>query len=499
MAAALALALTLASAAAPPVVAVEAPTPVLRGALALALVDDGAVVVPVAADASVTLRVLADGSGLQLASIGASERAATVAAGTPALVELEAVNRALALVRATPARAAEPAAAVFLDVDDRAQAAVGAGARLAELLAAALLDAGAPLADTTLAVERLCVVATASELSLSWGTTSTRCDGRQMGVARAGMSPTGVIGDALRLRGAAAPARPWRSGGDAVPGEGSVAVATSPGRLAAARAPGSASAVAASAPDAPPTGPVTSPAAQPAAVTSVVGPSRSSSSASSPSSPAAEGHAGKTAPPGAAPSPSPGGTAAATVAPQPSAANAGGPSLDVRLGALGRPLAVDPLLDVQLTWPLWRAQGVGPVGWASFTGALEPLPLAEVSLAGGVGGVWRVADELRLSAALVAGGSAHGWRYAGNDAGVAFDALLAAPLTLAWQPGPFGASLALTPGAVTRGRSHQIQGEVAWQRGAIFLGISAGLTWDIPTAGGPVENSVGSPRGEGDG
>lgn len=478
MTAALALALTLWGAADPPVVAVEAPTPLLRGALALALVDDGAVAVPSRDDAGVLLRVLADGEGLQLATIGASERAGTVAPGTPALMELEAVHRGLALVRATPARATTPPAALFLDVDDRALAEPGPDARLAELLASALLDAGAPLADARVAAERLCVVATAAELVLSWGSTAAHCDGRQMGVARAGMSPDAVIGDALRLRDAAAPARPWRVAGAAEP----------------AVAPVTSSSVAPLAPPA-----HEQPAAPVAELPSVAAP------------------AAMAAPPtSAAVSPPPAPPTGAPVAPvrdDPSAAPAGvvagaargappggvAPSLDLRVGAFGRPMAVDPVIEAAMVWPLWMPLGVGPAAWLAASGALDPLPLAEVALAGGLGGAWRILDDVHASASVVAGGFAHGWSYAAGDAGIAFDAIVAAPLALSWRPGPVGVSLGVSPGAMTRARSHQIQGEVAWQRGALFLGITAGLTWDIPAGRDAVEKSPAMPRGDSDG
>lgn len=483
MAAALALALTLASGAAPLMVAVDAQEPVLRGALALALVDDGVVVVPDAAGAAVVLRVLADGAGLQLASIGASERAATVAAGTPALVELEATQRALALVHATPPRTVDAPAAIFLDVDDRAPSSTGSGGRLAELLAAALLDALVPLAEPMRAAERLCVVATEGELTISWGTTSARCDGRQMGLARAGLSPSSAVGDALRLRDAAAPARPWRSGG-------ALASLTEPGGAAT------------STPSGPPAAP---PAAPPADALASVAPPTAAPPAEAPPTGAPPTAALPTAapptaaPPTAAPPPSTAtGTAAAAVAAE-VAAEAATPSLDVRVGALGRLLAVDPFLDAQLVWPLSRELGLGPAAWLALNGAAAPVPLLELWLAGGAGGAWQVAPDVTITAALVAGAAAHGWRYAGSDAGIAFDALVAAPVAISWRPGPLGASLALTPGALTRSRDHLIQGEPVWQRSAVFLGISAGLTWDIPATGGRVENSGASLRGEGDG
>lgn len=479
MTAALALAFTLWGAADSPVVAVDAPTAVLRGALALALVDDGAVVVPSGVEAGITLRVLVDGDGLQLATIGTSERAGTVAPGTPALVELEAVHRGLALVQATPPRAITPPAALFLDVDDRALAASGADARLAEVLAAALLDAGAPLADPQVAAERLCVVANASELVLSWGTTAARCDGRQMGVPRADLSPAAVIGDALRLRSAAAPPRPWRSTDAAVS-------APAPATVDAPGLPATAPVVVdvPSAPALPPSSsdPLPSPVVSTAPSPSVVPP------------PARD----------APPSPAAGGTVSATPAARDavvraSSSAATAPSLDVRVGALGRLTAVDPVIDAELVWPLWSTYGVGPAAWLAASGALDPLPLAEVALAGGVGGVWRIADDIQVSATVVAGAFAHGWRFAEGDAGLAFDALAAAPLSVSWRPGPLGASLAVAPGVMTRARSHEIQGEVAWQRGAAFLGISAGLTWDIPAGREPMEKSNASPRGEGDG
>lgn len=481
-------------AAASPVVAVDAADPVLRGALALALVEDGAVVVPASADAGVTLRALSDGAGLQLAALGASERAAAVAAGAPALVELEAIHRAIALVRATPPRPAEAPAAVFLDVDDRA-AAVAASPRLAESLAAALLDAAVPLAAPAQARERLCVMATASELTLSWGSSAARCEGRQMGVARASLSPRSVVDDALRLRDAAAPARPWRLGSGALASGASSQPALVDASSAAA---------------------TTTIAASPAASAPVDAPPLAAPPLAAPPQAEAVPASDTPAAPGPAPSAlvdAPRVESALVEAPPvesavaPPAGSGPGPSLDVRLGALGRPVAVDPLLEAELRWPLswpadWpllREQGVGPAAWLAFTGALEPLPLAELALGGGVGGAWRLGDEVELGGALVLGALFHGWRYASDDAGVALDALAAAPLSLSWRPGPFGATLALTPGLASRARAHQIQGVASWERGALFLGISAGLTWDIPAGGGAVENLPAHPRGEGDG
>lgn len=486
-------------AAASPVVAVDAADPVLRGALALALVEDGAVVVPASADAGVTLRALSDGAGLQLAALGASERAAAVPAGAPALVELEAIHRAIALVRATPPRPAEAPAAVFLDVDDRA-AAVAASPRLAESLAAALLDAAVPLAAPAQARERLCVMATASELTLSWGSSAARCEGRQMGVARASLSPRSVVDDALRLRDAAAPARPWRLGSGALTSGASLPPALVDASPAAATTTIAASPAASTPVAAPPL------AAPPLAAPPLASPPLAAPPLAAPPLAEAVPASDTPATPGAAPG-------ALVEAPPvesavaPPAGSGPGPSLDVRLGALGRPVAVDPLLEAELRWPLswpadWRLlreQGVGPAAWLAFTGALEPLPLAELALGGGVGGAWRLGDEVELGGALVLGALFHGWRYASDDAGVALDALMAAPLSLSWRPGPFGATLALTPGLTSRARAHQIQGVASWERGALFLGISAGLTWDIPAGGGAVENLPAHPRGEGDG
>ena len=505
--AAASLLLPLWVASAPLVVAVDAADPVLRGAVALALVEDGAVVVAGSAESAVLLRALSDGAGLQLATVGASERAATVAGGAPALMELEAIHRALALVRATPPRPAEPPAAIFLDVDDRA-AAVAASPRLAESLAAALLDASVPLAPPAHAAERLCVVATASELTLSWGNSAARCDGRQVGVARAGLSPRGVVDDALRLRDAAAPPRPWRSGGAAVSGPAASSTPTATATPASAPllkdGPGATalSATASSATASSATAPIpTALAAPPSSAPASTAPA---STAPAPSAPASSAPA-STAPASTAPvSTAPVSTATvstATVAsPRRSAREL---AVDARVGALGRPLALDPLVELELRWLPWRGVAAGPVVWLASSGAVEPLPILELAAGGGVGGSWSVADDVDLGAALVLGGLAHGWRYSGDDAGIAFDALLAAPLTLGWTPawlgGAWGASLALTPGALTRSRTHQIQGVASWERGALFLGISAGLTWDISASRGAMENSSAPPRGVGDG
>ncbi|MCC7112077.1 MAG: hypothetical protein IT382_22470 [Deltaproteobacteria bacterium] len=485
--AAASLLLPLWVASAPLVVAVDAADPVLRGAVALALVEDGAVVVAGSAASAVLLRALSDGAGLQLATVGASERAATVAGGAPALMELEAIHRALALVRATPARPAEAPAAIFLDVDDRA-AAVAASPRLAESLAAALLEASVPLAPPAHAAERLCVVATASELTLSWGKSAARCDGRQMGVARAGLSPRGVVDDALRLRDAAAPPRPWRSGSAAVSGPAVPPTLTATATPASAPLPkdgpgATASSATAPIPTAPiPTAPIPTapiPTASAAPVSTAPVSMAAVSTAPAPTAPA---------------------STATVASPRRSAREL---AVDARVGALGRPLALDPLVELELRWLPWRGVAAGPVVWLASSGAVEPLPILELAVGGGVGGSWSVADDVDLGAGLVLGGLAHGWRYSGDDAGIAFDALLAAPLTLCWTPawlgGAWGASLALTPGALTRSRAHQIQGVVSWARGALFLGISAGLTWDISASRGPVENSSAPPRGVGDG
>ena len=485
--AAASLLLPLWVASAPLVVAVDAADPVLRGAVALALVEDGAVVVAGSAESAVLLRALSDGAGLQLATVGASERAATVAGGAPALMELEAIHRALALVRATPPRPAEPPAAIFLDVDDRA-AAVAASPRLAESLAAALLDASVPLAPPAHAAERLCVVATASELTLSWGNSAARCDGRQVGVARAGLSPRGVVDDALRLRDAAAPPRPWRSGGAAVSGPAASSTPTATATPASAPllkdGPGATalSATASSATASSATAPIP---------TALAAPPSSAPASTAPAS---------TAPVSTAPVSTATVSTATVASPRRSAREL---AVDARVGALGRPLALDPLVELELRWLPWRGVAAGPVVWLASSGAVEPLPILELAAGGGVGGSWSVADDVDLGAALVLGGLAHGWRYSGDDAGIAFDALLAAPLTLGWTPawlgGAWGASLALTPGALTRSRTHQIQGVASWERGALFLGISAGLTWDISASRGAMENSSAPPRGVGDG
>lgn len=174
-------------------------------------------------------------------------------------------------------------------------------------------------------------------------------------------------------------------------------------------------------------------------------------------------------------------------------------SVDLRLGALGRVLALDPVLGAEVFVPV--SSGWGGFGVVDVTGAVDAVLVAEGLVV--VGAAWSVdlvaGSRLRVGAG--AGLWLHGWRFSDTDFGVAFDPAVALPVSFAVPlTDELGLTLNATAGALTRSRIHRIGSEAVWERGAVFLAISGGLTFDFlsgPEKAPPVENSGGLARGEG--
>jgi hypothetical protein len=170
----------------------------LAGALALAFVDDGIVVVAHPDEASHTLIVAARGAGLSITCVGAESLHDEVAPGPAALVVLDARQRAVVLLRRTPPRDA----AVAGDVVEPALLDRGGDGHLVEDVAGALLSSGVGLAPGDVAVERLCLEAGADEVSLGWqGPRRVCAEGVRLGFARTPDAGARLVAEALRLRG----------------------------------------------------------------------------------------------------------------------------------------------------------------------------------------------------------------------------------------------------------------------------------------------------------
>lgn len=176
----------------------------LTGSLALALVDDGFEVTGDPQEATHDIAVApGDGGGFVLTCVGAEPRGATVAAGPPALVEVELRHRVASLARTTPARPARAARPVVaVEIVDRGTPSMLAE-RLRDRTASALLEAGLTLGPPERAPERLCVAADVDLVTLSWGGTGARCDGRPVAIARPDLVARVLVAEALRLRDAA--------------------------------------------------------------------------------------------------------------------------------------------------------------------------------------------------------------------------------------------------------------------------------------------------------
>lgn len=414
-----------------PRVLVRADDEAVAGALALALVDQGMIVTPDPADATHELTAAPRDGGWVVTCVGAGSNGASVAPGPPALVELELRHRAASLVRSTPPGGVRDAgvgdhARVTFQMTDRG-AVARTGERLAERVARGLLDAGVSLAPPERAAERLCVDATADLMTVSWGGTAERCDGRPVDVARQGLVPRLLVAEALRLRAAVPPQE----------NEGRALVVDAPS------------------PD--------------------------------------------PAPANDAPATSGGALSMTRGADGPRAVVSAG------LGALGRALAVDPLVTADAVFPLFA--GLGPAFLVDGSGSLAPLPIGEALVGAGVGGVFPLGgllggpfgEVVRLRAAVVGGAFTHGWWFDGTDAGFAFDPAFAVPVAVDVALGDrLALAIGAQAGAVGRSRIHEIGGEIRWERGAVFAAISLGLTFDTDPSPPAVENSRALARGEAD-
>ena len=134
------------------------------------------------------------------------------------------------------------------------------------------------------------------------------------------------------------------------------------------------------------------------------------------------------------------------------------------------------------------------------TGVASPVLVAEGLIAIGPAFSVDLAAGSRLRVGAGGGLWLHGWRFSNTDFGVAFDPAVAVPVSFAVPlTDQLGLSLGATLGAQARARIHRIGSEAVWERGAVFLVISGGLTFDFlsrPKRAPPVENSDGLARGE---
>jgi hypothetical protein len=413
----------------------------LSGAIALYLVDDGAIVTPDALEATHDVTIASRDGGYVVTCLGAETRGALVNAGTPALVELELRQRVASLVRGTPARAAAegPGARISVDVVDKR---AGDDARLAGRTARAFLDAGLSLAPLEHADERLCVDAGVTTVTIAWG---PRCEGRPVGLARADLAPRVVVSEALRLR-------------DAAP-------------------------LAAPAPRAPP--PVADLPERAAERPRRVDDERSSAPATPPAPVPAGAQAAPVAP---APDPGPGSTPAPAEAATPLSLRAYNPAqLTFSVGGLGRASAVDARASLRGFSPWFGS--FGPIAAGDFNAGLEPLLIGEGFAGVGIAGRVRATEAVRLGAGLLAGAWTHGWYFADNDWGFALDpaAILPVWVDIRIVPG-WHLAFAAELGALGRDRIHEIRGAPVWSRGGFSLALSVGLTVDIPGPPSSLEN-----------
>jgi hypothetical protein len=429
----------------------------LRGFVALALVDDGYVVVPDAPSATHTLTIADDADGTLLTVSGAGESSSRLPHGPAGLVELEVARRASALVSAVPPRVAQASdttpIAFAVAVRTAGTDAIG------ERVAAALLERGVSLASR--AREQLCVQLDAAEVIIAWG---TRCEGRPVALARADLVPSAVVGEALRLRDAA-PLEVTLGGATEVPDIVSPRVAP---------APPSASTL----PPAAPAG--SAPEAAPPAAASAV-------STSAPAAPAL----------------------LAPVAPAHPAGDRRPILASLRLGVMTRPLAPDAIGGLALAWLAWR--GIGPTLSLTASGS-QPhalLTIAELAPQLGVAAHLDVPTALArfsVRGALLGGALLHGWFAQGENTLTLRPDLLG---TLAggatwwfaeWPRARVGLDLDFAGGGeLRRTRIHTVGGAEVWRRDPFLLTFSAGLTVDIGTATPDVETSQPLTRGDLDG
>lgn len=166
-------------------------------------------------------------------------------------------------------------------------------------------------------------------------------------------------------------------------------------------------------------------------------------------------------------------------------------SVGVGIGALARPLALDPLVVVDLSW--WRFRDllagvdVGPmlqVGVsASRNDTIGTLTILEPVAAIGLAARREVVPNVEVGVGLAAGVWLHSWLLADVDAGLTADPFVVVPASVAWlvQPG-VGLSLGLQAGSASRTRIHERDGVVGWERAPMFATLHLGLKVDLERA-----------------
>lgn len=161
--------------------------------------------------------------------------------------------------------------------------------------------------------------------------------------------------------------------------------------------------------------------------------------------------------------------------------------LALRVGGVGRATAVDPRASLTALWQ-W-VEWAGPIASTDFTGTLEPLVVGEGFAGAGAAFLWQPTAAVRTGVGLMGGAWTHGWYFADDDWGFAFDpaAIVPAWVDVRVVPG-WHLSFAAEAGALGRDRIHRIQGAPVWSRGGFSLALSVGLTVDIPGPPSILEN-----------
>jgi hypothetical protein len=166
-------------------------------------------------------------------------------------------------------------------------------------------------------------------------------------------------------------------------------------------------------------------------------------------------------------------------------------SVGVGVGALARPLALDPIVLVELDW--WRFRevfagvDVGPmlqVGLsASRNDTIGTLTILEPMGAVGLAARREIVPGVEVGVGVAAGVWLHSWLLADVDAGITADPFVVVPSSIAWmvQPG-VGLALGLEAGTASRTRLHERDGVVGWERAPMFATLSLGLKVDLERA-----------------
>ena len=178
-----------------------------------------------------------------------------------------------------------------------------------------------------------------------------------------------------------------------------------------------------------------------------------------------------------APTPTPVPMAVRTVAPTPR-------SLGLGLGVLGRPLALDPVLLVDVEWWTWSQVlpgiDLGPMvrlgASVGATDGIGSLTIVEPMFAAGVAARGRIVEGVEVGVGVAVGVWGHGWWLADVDAGVTADPFVVVPASVAWWVLPrVGVVLGLDVGSAARQRVHSRDGVVGWQRDPTFAALTLGV------------------------